>query len=200
MSKQWHRTLYPYTASPTQICNASGWCSKPASTMIASGASGRISSNVPLTVRPLPSSRSEPDPARAPFDPGLVPRDLRWRILMAIALPVWDQLGPSLICRATNSVAVVSSQRCRTSAGLIMTVMRAGKIRSRIGGGFKSILDSRTLTGGYNPADVLSLQQLNCDRLEPPASTVNGHSTTLYKNTCKRPPPEGSFSDFSTLF
>lgn len=33
--------------------------------------------HVPLTVRPLPSSRSEPGPVRAPFDPGLVPRDLR---------------------------------------------------------------------------------------------------------------------------
>ncbi|KAF2630786.1 hypothetical protein BU25DRAFT_408064 [Macroventuria anomochaeta] len=76
--------------------------------------------------------------------------------------------------------------------------MRAGKVRSRIGGGFVSILDSRTLTGGYNPADVLSLQQLNCDSLKPPA--FNGHSTTLYKNTCKRPLPEGSLSDFPTLF
>lgn len=78
--------------------------------------------------------------------------------------------------------------------------MRAGKTRVRIGGAFLVILDSTTLTGGYNPADVLSLQQSNCDRVEPPASTLNGRATTLYKNTCKRPPPEGSFSDFSTSF
>ena len=75
---------------------------------------------------------------------------------MAFTLPIRGYLGPSLICSATNSVAVVPSQRCRTSAGLTSTIMRAGKVRSRIGGGFVSILDSRTLTGGYNPADVLS--------------------------------------------
>lgn len=78
--------------------------------------------------------------------------------------------------------------------------MRAGKARVRIGGALGTTLGSRTLTGGYNPLDVLSLQQSDCDRLEPPASAVNGRSTTLYKNTCKRPPPEGSFSDFPTLF
>lgn len=76
--------------------------------------------------------------------------------------------------------------------------MRAGKVRTGIGGAFVSILDSRTLTGGYNLADVLLLQQLSCDRLEPPASIVDNHTTTLYKNTCKRPPPEGFFSDFTT--
>jgi hypothetical protein len=32
---------------------------------------------VPLTMRPLPSSRSEPDPVQAPFYPSLVQRDLR---------------------------------------------------------------------------------------------------------------------------
>lgn len=115
---------------------------------------------------------------------------------MAFALPNREHLGPSLICRATNSVAVVPSQRCRTSAGLTLTFMRAGKVRTGIGGAFVSILDSRALTGGYNLADVLLLQQLSCDRLEPPASIVDNHTTTLYKNTCKRPPPEGFFSDF----
>ncbi|KAJ4984037.1 hypothetical protein SVAN01_10468 [Stagonosporopsis vannaccii] len=63
-------------------------CSKPASAMIASGASGRISlSTVPLTVRTVPSSRSEPGPLRACY-PGLVQRDLRAKILMAFVLPV----------------------------------------------------------------------------------------------------------------
>ena len=76
--------------------------------------------------------------------------------------------------------------------------MRAGKVRSRIGGRFVSILDSRALTGGYNLADVLLLQQLSCDRLEPPASIVDNHTTTLYKNTCKRPPPEGAVFRFLT--
>jgi hypothetical protein len=33
--------------------------------------------HVPLMVRPLPSSRRELDPVRAPLYPGLVPRDLR---------------------------------------------------------------------------------------------------------------------------
>lgn len=33
--------------------------------------------HVRLTMRPLPSSRSEPDPVRAPLNPGLVPRDLQ---------------------------------------------------------------------------------------------------------------------------
>ena len=92
---------------------------------------------------------------------------------MAFALPNREYLGPSLICRATNSVAVVPSQRCRTSAGLTLTFMRAGKVRTWIGGAFVSILDSRALTGGYNLADVLLLQQLSCDRLEPPASIVD---------------------------
>ena len=67
---------------------------------------------------------------------------------MAFALPNREHLGPSLICRATNSVAVVPSQRCRTSAGLTWTFMRAGKVRTGIGGAFVSILDSRALTGG----------------------------------------------------
>lgn len=155
--------------------------------------------HVPLTVRPLPSSRSEPDPLWVSPHPVLVPRDLQCKLLMAFVLPIRECLGQSLICRATNSVAVVPSQRCRTSAGLTSTIMRAGKARSRIGGAFVSIFDSRTLTGGYNPADVLSLHSrtvTDSSHQHPPS---NGHYNTLYKYTCKRPPPEGPFSDFPTL-
>jgi hypothetical protein len=59
-----------------------------------------------------------------------------------------------------------------------------------------SILDWRTLTGGYNPVDVLSLHSrtvTDSSHQHPPS---NGHYTTLYKYTCKRPPPEGSFPIF----
>jgi hypothetical protein len=109
---------------------------------------------------------------------------------MAFALPDWEQLGPSSICSTTNSVAVVPSQRCRTSAGLTATTCgRESSARGLAGASYLSW--TRQLSLEDTTRQMCPLQQSNCDSFEPPASTVNAHSTTLYKNTRKRPPPEG---------
>lgn len=150
--------------------------------------------HVPLTVRPLPSSRSEPDQVRASFDFDLVQRGL----LMAFALPI-----RGIYYHLSSAERRIALLLCPLNAVVQAPALHrpsCGRERSARGLAETWCLSwTRQLSLEDTTRQMCSLQQLNCDRLELPAFTSNRRSTTLYNNTCKRPPPEGSFFDFPTL-
>ena len=114
-------------------------------------------------------------------------------ILMAIRHPHRALLARQPICAPANRRPPSGSQRCTLSAS-----MRAGKLRMHIGGGAVSVVDSRSLSGRWWQAFAVSC---SCKGViwpnhTPPPSTAPKQPL---QKTCKRSPPEGSLSPFSTV-
>jgi hypothetical protein len=110
---------------------------------------------------------------------------------MAVALPIREHLGLSLICSATNSVAVVPSQRCRTSAGLTSTINAGGKGPPADWRRLRVYLGLENAYWRIQPDRCALSAASNCDSLEPPASTVQRSLNHALQEHLQAPPTRG---------